>query len=219
MEKLYAKEKKMTEMSVADAMALNKDQGFGDQLWPLVWLAALGGGNGILGGGNNNAAAGATVAGIDSLQNQVNGLLNTINANTSVLQHEAVQAQLCNMATLIQSGNADITKAICDCCCKTQAAICEIGYKIDNSNKDILNAICAQTGHFDMALMQQTMQNTENTRRITDGQLKIIESQREGTAAVLEKLNQQENNELREKNNELQSRLDKQEIITALSGS
>jgi len=216
-EKLYAKEDKMGEMSVADAMALNKDNGFGDQVWPLVWLAALGGGNGIL-GGNNDAAAGVAVAGIDGLQNQVNGLLNTINANTSVLQHEAVQTQLCNMATLIQSGNADITQAICDCCCKTQAAICDIGFKIDNSNKDILNAICAQTGHVDMALMQQTMQNTENTRRITDGQLKIIESQREGTSAVLAKLNQQENNELREKNSTLQSQLDKQEIITALSG-
>jgi hypothetical protein len=140
-------DKTMTEgLSVADAMALNKDNnGFGDQVWPLVWLAALGGnGNGIL-GGRNDGAAGVTVAGIEGLQNQINGLLNTINANTSVLQHDAVKQQLCNMGTLIQSGNADITHAISECCCKTQAAICDLGYKMQDGNKDIINAICAQT--------------------------------------------------------------------------
>lgn len=217
METLY-KENGMSDLSVADAMALNKDQGFGEQVWPLVWLAALGGGDGILGGGRNDAAAGATVASLDSLQNQVSSLLDTINANTGVLQHEAIQTQLYNMSNLIQSGDANITQKIGECCCKMQADICDVGYKISDSNKDILNAICQQTSHFDQGLTGQTMQNIANTQRIIDGQARILDGQRDGTATILAKLNEQENNELREKNSELQSKLDKQELITELGG-
>lgn len=122
-------------LSVADAMALNKEQGFGDQVWPLVWLAALGGGNGLF--GRNNAAEGVTVAGIDGLQNQINGLLNTINANTDVLQNDSVKTQLYNMGTLIQSGNADITAAICKCCCDLKQQICDLGYQVDREEKEL----------------------------------------------------------------------------------
>ena len=199
-------------LSVADAMALNKEQGFGDQVWPLVWLAALGGGGNGLFGGRNDGAAGVTVAGIEGLQNQINGLLNTINANTDVLQNDAIKTQLCNMATLIQSGNADITASICKCCCDLKQQICDLGYKVDQGNSEIKAAICEQTTNL-------TMQNMNNTQRIIDGQQRIIESQRNGTDAILAKLNEQENNELREKNATLQSQLDKQEIITALSGN
>ena len=195
-------EEKMEGMSVADAMALNKDQGFGDQVWPLVWLAALGGGNGILGGGNNNAAAGATVAGLEGLQNQVNGLLDTINANTSVLQHEAVQAQLCGMATLIQSGNADITSAICKCCCDLKQQICDLGYKIETGNASIRADICAQTNNL-------TMQNMTNTRDILDA------VHREGMA-TRELINLNTINEKDEKINKCERELSEQRIIAAL---
>lgn len=212
LEEKYHTEEGMSELSVADAMALNKENGFGDQVWPLVWLAALGGnGNGLL-GGRNDGAAGVTVAGIEGLQNQINGLLNTINANTDVLQHDAIKSQLCNMATLIQSGNADITAAICKCCCDLKQQICDLGYQVDRGNADIRADICAQTNNL-------TMQNMTNTQRIIDGQARIIDNQNDKAAAILAKLNEQENNELREKNATLQSQLDKQEIITALSGN
>lgn len=191
-------------LSVADAMALNREQGFGDQVWPLVWLSALGGGNGLF-NDRNNGAAGVTVAGIEGLQNQINGLLNTINANTAVLQHDAVKAQLCNMGTLIQSGNADITQAISECCCKTQAAICDLGFKVDNSNKDILNAICQQTQNL-------TMQNVTSTQQITD-------AIREEGRSTRELINQNTLNEKDEKLADCRTQLSENRIIAALKES
>ena len=202
MKDLYDKtdeESKMGDLSVADAMAMNKDQGFGDQVWPLVWLAALGGGNGILGGGNNDAAAGATVAGIDNLQSQVTGLLSTINANTGVLQHEAIQTQLCNMATLIQSGNADITAAMCKCCCDLSQKICDLGYKVETGNAAIRADICAQTNNL-------TLQN----RDIMDA------VHREGMA-TRDLINLNTINEKDEKINKCERELSEQRIITAMS--
>lgn len=196
-------DKTMTEgLSVADAMALNKENGFGDQVWPLVWLAALGGnGNGIFGGGNNGAA-GVTVAGIEGLQNQINGLLNTINANTSVLQHDAVKQQLYTMSTLIQSGNADITAAISKCCCDMKQQICDLGYKINDGNKDILNAICTQT-------QTLTMQNVTSTQQIT-------EAVREEGRATRELINQNTLNEKDEKLADCRTQLSENRIISAL---
>lgn len=191
-------------LSVADAMALNKEQGFSDQVWPLVWLAALGGGgNGLFGRGN--VSEDVTVAGIDGLQNQLNNLAGIITNNSNVAQHQSVTAQLAAMSTLIQSGNSGIERAICDCCCKLNQSVCDLGFKVDSGLKDILNGICQQT-------QTLTMQNVTSTQQIT-------EAVREEGRATRELINQNTLNEKDEKLADCRTQLSENRIIAALSGN
>lgn len=111
----------------------------------LIVVAAIfgnGNGNGIFGGGNNNSAEREMLMsaiqrnGVDLSQ-----LAQTIGVSNDRI-HDAignVSTQICNLAgqqglsfqqviNSVQAGNASLTSALADCCCKTQNAILESNY-------------------------------------------------------------------------------------------
>ena len=122
---------------------------FGNNAWEgiiaLIVVAAIfgnGNGNGLFGGGNNNSAEREMLMsaiqrnGVDLSQ-----LAQTIGVSNDRI-HDAVgnvSTQICNLASqsgqsamqiinAIQAGNAQLTSALADCCCRTQTAIQESNY-------------------------------------------------------------------------------------------
>lgn len=111
----------------------------------LIVVAAIfgnGNGNGLFGGGNNNSAEREMLMsaiqrnGVDLSQ-----LAQTIGVSNDRI-HDAVgnvSTQICNLASqsgqsamqiinAVQAGNAQLTSALADCCCRTQTAIQESNY-------------------------------------------------------------------------------------------
>ena len=122
---------------------------FGNNAWEgiiaLIVVAAIfgnGNGNGLFGGGNNNSAEREMLMsaiqrnGVDLSQ-----LAQTIGVSNDRI-HDAVgnvSTQICNLASqsgqsamqiinAVQAGNAQLTSALADCCCRTQTAIQESNY-------------------------------------------------------------------------------------------
>ena len=122
---------------------------FGNNAWEgiiaLIVVAAIfgnGNGNGLFGGGNNNSAEREMLMsaiqrnGVDLSQRA-----QTIGVSNDRI-HDAVgnvSTQICNLASqsgqsamqiinAVQAGNAQLTSALADCCCRTQTAIQESNY-------------------------------------------------------------------------------------------
>lgn len=119
-------------------------RGFEDII-ALIIVAAIfgnGNGNGLFGGNNNNSAEREMLMsaiqrnGVDLSQ-----LAQTIGVSNDRI-HDAVgnvSTQICNLASqsgqsamqiinAVQAGNAQLTSALADCCCRTQTAIQESNY-------------------------------------------------------------------------------------------
>lgn len=111
----------------------------------LIVVAAIfgnGNGNGLFGGGNNNnAEREMLMSAIQRNGVDLSQLAQTIGVSNDRI-HDAVgnvSTQICNLASqsgqsamqiinAVQAGNAQLTSALADCCCRTQTAIQESNY-------------------------------------------------------------------------------------------
>lgn len=161
-------------MGAADVMALSR--GGNDMVWPLVWLAFLGGNGGLFGrNGGEAAVASSAISEINSKQFD-SALANA--AQTTALQETinrtaADQAACCcNTQLTTQGGFKDlalqncqatnqITSALAACCCETQKGILEQSGIIQRIGADIGAQVQLQT----MTLQNQA---TQDTQRIID---------------------------------------------------
>lgn len=122
---------------------------FGNNAWEgiiaLIVVAAIfgnGNGNGLFGGGNNNnAEREMLMSAIQRNGVDLSQLAQTIGVSNDRI-HDAVgnvSTQICNLASqsgqsamqiinAVQAGNAQLTSALADCCCRTQTAIQESNY-------------------------------------------------------------------------------------------
>lgn len=178
----------------------------------LIVVAAIFGGNGnggglFGGGGNNNNAERELLAQmIQRNGTDLSQLAQSIGCSNARLQDAIgqISTQLCNFAgqtgssfqqviNAIQSGNNDIVRQLCDCCCKTQNAITTMGYENQL-------AICQQTN---------TLVNNANTNTLT-----LRDNATANTNAILGRLDAMEKanlydkiDSLREKNSNLTTQL------------
>lgn len=176
--------------------ASNGGFGFGgngfDSIIALAILAMIfGWGNGGWGGYGNGQSTSVYEGYV--LNNDFSQLSSLINSGFSEQRGQGIQLangisslgyeQLGLMnginTNIMQTGNA-IQTQIADCCCKTQTAVADVNYNIATQANGITSAV--NTG-----FCQTNFNNQNNTRD-------IIDSQNNGTRAILDKLCQMENN-------------------------
>lgn len=190
----------MGEGNFAEGYAIGRDSGNGnnnngmgwggDWAWWIVILLIFGWGNGGFGGWGNNGG-GSNTPGIQGLATRADinegFALNGLQTGISGLRdgQMGIQQSLCQgfngvNTAILQSANgterqlAQLGYEMSNCCCQTQRAIDGVNYNMATNTCNL----------------QNTMNN--NTRD-------IIDSQRNGTSAILEKLSQIQYNELNDK--------------------
>lgn len=154
-------------MSAADFAALNNGNDMNNNpWWPLVWVALLAGGDGGIFGGRNNADAGvaANTAGIAGLRDQVNTVLGAVNQNAALAQNQNIMDQVNSIGTLLQQGNFQLSKEICECCCKLNQSICDLGYQTQMGFASVNQAICNQTNTLQMDSFRNTQAIVDATK-------------------------------------------------------
>ena len=176
-------------LSAADIAAVTRNNGYngygngfgwgGDWIWVILLLALFNGGwgfgSGGYGGGNLNYELGKVATSNDvAVGFAQNATLSSL--NDLKLGQAGIQQTLCQgfngVNTAILQGNNTLQNAICqlgyeqqNCCCQTQRAIESVNYNLAKNTCDITNAINTSTRD-------------------------IIDSQRDGTNAILNFLTQ-----------------------------
>lgn len=206
----------------------NNGMGWGmDGWWGIIILAMLfGWGNGGFGGwgGGNGVLQGALTRSdlcaefnANDLQNAVRGVQQGICDSTFALNNSIMngfsgvnsaicnlgyeQAQLANQTQMaIMQGNNALSTQLADCCCKTQTAIsgvqnaitglgCSLGREIERGFADT---------NYNMATNTCALQTS-----IANSTRDIIDSQRDGTRAILDYLCQEKISDLQNENQAL----------------
>ena len=176
----------------------------------LIVVAAIfgnGNGNGLFGGGNNNnAEREMLMSAIQRNGVDLSQLAQTIGVSNDRI-HDAVgnvSTQICNLAAqsgqsalqiinAVQAGNAQLTSALAECCCKTQTAIQESNYLTERGFSNT-NQILSQG--FSSVAYETQRQTCDIEKAISASTSQILEGQR---AAEMRDL-QDKLDALREKN-------------------
>ena len=205
--------------SFAEGYAIGRDSNngynngmFGDGAWWIIILLLAGWGNGGWGNGNFGGSAGGFINGYDlgkvattndvangfstsAIMSDLNdillgqaGIQQTLcqgfnGVNTSILTStNQVNQGICNLGFNLQNGLNGISREISDCCCKTQRAIDGVNYNMATNTCNITSAI------------------NNSTRD-------IIDSQRDGTNAILNFLTNEKISSLQAENAALTAQL------------
>lgn len=177
----------------------------------LIVVAAIfgnGNGGGLFGGGNNNnnAEREMLMSAIQRNGVDLSQLAQTIGVSNDRI-HDAVgnvSTQICNLAAqsgqsalqiinAVQAGNAQLTSALAECCCKTQTAIQESNYLTERGFANT-NQILSQG--FSSVAYETQRQTCDIEKAISASTSQILEGQR---AAEMRDL-QDKLDALREKN-------------------
>lgn len=166
----------------ASTLALLNNNGFGGSnfIWILFLLILGWGGFGGFGGGFGNNGAGflsnqisndtgrdlllQAIQGNGSAINQLAGVLNsdintitsTLNTLMSAVQSVGSQVGMTGLQTInsIESGNAALSRQLCECCCENRLLTTQQGYESQIRTLEQTNQLCSQADR--------------NTRSITD---------------------------------------------------
>lgn len=181
-----------SELSLSDIAAVTRDNdGFGGgNGWWIILLLLLLGGRGF----NNSGAADNYVLNSDfaTLQRQMSDGFGAVERKGDSISNGLcdgfyTNAQLANQTNMsvLQSTNA-IQSQLAQCCCDNNAAIADVKYAMAMNTNNITNAV-------NQGFCQTNFNNQQNTRD-------IIASQEAGTRTILEKMNQDKIDALRDEN-------------------
>ena len=164
---------------LATLLAVNGNRGFGNGGWGAGVLGFILGaminnnGNGLFGNGGNNGANEAIMNAINGTDADVRSLATILNSDVNETRNaiNTVQSAIAQMATAnsmgfaqvvsaLQSGDASLSRQLCECCCENRLLTTQQGYEnrianmeqtsqlrqqADNDTRSIIGAIADQT--------------------------------------------------------------------------
>lgn len=213
----------MDNVSALDLMnAMNSVKRDGDDfggggmwLWLIIIFLFFGRNGGLFGGG---ATAEAQQISNDFLFSNLNGQINQVSGEV-----RGVQNGLCTLGYESAMQFAGLQKAISDCCCSTGRNIDSVKYDMAVQNQALqaqMSSCCCETNRNIDAVRYENAKNTCDI--ITSGNMNtrdLIATQTASTQAILDRLNQQEVQGLRDRLTSYEIQLSNQAQSASIIGA